>query len=123
MEVRSPRAWAVAARENGEPVSEAAPARRGEKITLYGTGFGPCDRPRPDGFALPESPAFNIVDSVEVSLGGVPVQAESPFGAPGKIGVDAVAFRVPPDSAGGGTLDLNVRVNGVESNTVLLPVE
>jgi uncharacterized protein (TIGR03437 family) len=112
---------ALAVHENGDPVSAAAPARRGERITVYGTGLGPCDRPRPDGFAVPDDPPFPLTDPVQVSLGGAALAPEAAFATPARVGMDAVVFRIPSDATGG--MDLKVRVNGVESNTVALPVE
>ena len=114
---------ALAVHENGDRVSATAPARRGERVTVYGTGLGPCVRPRPDGFAVPDDPSFPLADPVEVSLGGAALAPEAAFAAPARVGLDAVVFRIPSDAAGGGAMDLKIRVNGVESNTVALPVE
>ena len=42
---------AVATHEDGSPVTADAPAKSGELLTFYGTGFGPAERGRPFGFA------------------------------------------------------------------------
>ena len=115
-------AYSVAAHQDGTAVTAASPARRGETITLYGTGWGPCDRRPPDGFALPASPAFTLADPVEVVAGDAVLQPVWAGAAPGRVGVEALRLKIgaelPP-----GPARLKVRVNGQESNTVLLPVE
>ena len=58
------RAWAVAAHADGTAVSATAPARRGEKITLFGTGFGPTSPQRPWGFAAPEEIAYTPAPAI-----------------------------------------------------------
>jgi uncharacterized protein (TIGR03437 family) len=45
---------ALAMHEDGSVVSTASPARKGELLLLYGTGFGPLNRPRLAGLAIPE---------------------------------------------------------------------
>src|ERR1019366_1685925 len=34
------------------------PENPGELLTLYGTGFGPAERTRPEGFPIPQSPSY-----------------------------------------------------------------
>ncbi len=114
---------AVAVHEDGSAITMDAPARRGELVTIYGTGFGPTDRPRPAGFALPDAPPFLIADPVEVSVGDGGSQPASAFAVAGRIGVDAAQFRVPGEVASGVPAAVLLRVNGQDSNTVLLPVQ
>jgi uncharacterized protein (TIGR03437 family) len=114
---------AVAAHEDGSPITASAPAIPGELITVFGTGFGPTDRPRPYGFAVPDQPAFSIVDSVTVVLGDNPIPAENAFAQPGRVAVDAAQFHLPVDTPSGSTENVKVRVGGVESNTVVLLVQ
>jgi uncharacterized protein (TIGR03437 family) len=116
-------ALAVASHEDGEPVSADAPARPGESITVYGTGFGPSNRTPLDGFAVPAKPRYDLLDPVEVSLGEASPKPDWAGAAPGRVGMNAVRFAVPEDLPTGGRLELKVRVNGVESNTVLLDVQ
>ena len=107
--------------EDGSTVTADSPAKRGELVTIYGTGFGPADHPRPEGFAIPQSPAYLIIDSASVQVGDAVVAAEKAFAAPGRTAIDAVQFRVP-DSATAGTATLRVTINGQDSNTLQLPV-
>jgi uncharacterized protein (TIGR03437 family) len=112
----------VVLHEDGSAVTADAPAKRGELLTIYGTGFGPTDRTRPYGFPLPADPVYSMVDAVSVQAGDLAIAAEKAFGAPGRIGVDAAQFRLP-DAAASGSVMVKLTVNGVDSNTVALRVE
>lgn len=118
------RLQGMAARADGSAVSPANPARRGEAISLFGTGFGPLERMPPDGFPLPELPAFALADRVEVLIGNSILDVQWAGGASGQIGTQVARFTVPEQAAlSDGGLWVQVRVNGRESNRVLLPVE
>jgi uncharacterized protein (TIGR03437 family) len=116
------RAIAVAMREGGELLSPGSGARPGETLTLLGTGFGPCYRTPPDGFTLPDVPEFRLADAVELVFGEAvldPLYAGAGGQSPG---VSAARFRVPENATPGADVPVRIRVNGVESNTVVLPV-
>ena len=51
----------------------------------------------------------------------VAVAAESAFAVAGRIGVDAVQFRLSDGASG--KFSVRVTVNGKDSNTVLIPVQ
>ena len=80
--------------QDGTLVTPASPALQGELLTLYATGLGPTDPARPEGLAIPGTPAFNAVDPVTVLVGDATFPAEAAFAAPGRVGVDAVQFRL-----------------------------
>lgn len=113
---------AVAVHEDGSPVSSESPARKGELLSLYGTGFGPVDHARPAGFPIPADPPFRLVDNAAVQVGDASIPPENAFAAPGKSGIDVVQFRLP-DSVASGNLEIRLTVNGQDSNTVVLPVQ
>jgi uncharacterized protein (TIGR03437 family) len=115
--------FAVALHADGTPVTTAAPAIKGEVLTLYGTGFGPADQPRPMGFAIPASPVYHIVDPVTVQAGDTAITPDSAIAVAGKVGLDAVLFRLPDSVPGASNVSLVVTVNGQSSNTVILPVQ
>ena len=115
------QAMAMVIHEDGSSVTADAPARPGELLTLYGTGFGPAERPRPEGFPIPQSPSYNLLDAVTVQVGQLAVTAENAFAVVGRCGIDAAQFRL--DSSVTGTVTLRVTINGVDSNTLLLPVQ
>ena len=66
---------------------------------------------------------YAILDPVSVAFdGGAPADA-SAFAVAGRIAVDAVQFRLGDAVAAGANAALSVRVNGQDSNQVLLPVQ
>jgi uncharacterized protein (TIGR03437 family) len=98
--------------EDGSVVTVESPARRGELLTIYGTGFGPAAVPRPFGFAPVEPSA--VVDPVVVQVGDVAITPERAFAVAGRVGLDAVQFRLPEGAAG----RVSVTVSGKSSNSV-----
>lgn len=114
--------FAAAVHEDGAPVTLESPARKGELITLYGTGFGPYSRKIIDGFTFPIAPPVALLDTVDVNLGGVSVPTTWSGGVPDSVGLVMTRFRLPDDAASQ-NLELSVKVNGKTSNVVLLPVE
>ena len=113
---------AVALHEDGSPVTADSPARRRELLSLYGTGFGPADHPRPAGFPVPAAPPFLMVDGGRIQAGDTAITPENAFSAPGKSGIDIVQFRLP-DALPPGNIQLRLVINGQDSNTVALPVQ
>jgi uncharacterized protein (TIGR03437 family) len=122
-QVVNDQSFAVVVHEDGSPVTADAPALHGELLTLYGTGFGPADHARPEGFAVPSDPPFLIVDSPNVLVGGAILAAANAFAVPGRIGIDAVQFRLDDSAPSATNASLHVTINGQDSNTVLLPVK
>ena len=116
-------AFAAALHEDGTPVTTAAPALPNELLTVYGTGFGPTSPARPEGFAIPSSPAYNLVDGVTVKIGGYTAVSPAAFAAPGKVGLDVVQFRLGTGAPTATNADLHITINGQDSNTVTLPVQ
>jgi len=115
--------FAMAIHEDGTPITTDAPAKRGELITVYGTGFGPADHPRPLGFPIPSSPDYLIVDAATVQVGDAVINAEKAFVVPGRQGIDAVQFRLGDGAPSATNATLKLTVNGVDSNTVLIAVQ
>lgn len=113
----------LALREDGSLVTAGSPAQPGELLTLLGTGFGPTDRLRPEGFPVPLAPAYTITDKVVVLAGDLTLDSEGALASPGRTGVDAALFRVPAGLPSGANAPLRVRINGQESNTAGLPVK
>lgn len=118
------RPLATALHEDGQEIKLDSPARRGEMVTLFGTGFGPYQRPTADGFPLPAEPPNALLDKVEILIGETVIDAEWAGGAAGQIGASLARFRLPVEfETPNGALTLKVRINGRESNAVLLVVE
>jgi uncharacterized protein (TIGR03437 family) len=117
------QSFALAYHPDGSAITAAAPAQVGETITIYGTGFGPTNPARLEGFALPASPVYNIVDSVIVTAGSVTAPATAAFASAGSVGVDAAQFVITDPSVSGTNASVSVTINGQASNTVLVPVQ
>jgi uncharacterized protein (TIGR03437 family) len=116
------RIYGAALHEDGSPVTLDSKARRGEAITLLGNGFGPYKLRPPDGFPAPASDLFILEDPVEIVGSDFVIPAEWTGAAAGMAGVTGTRLRIG-DGVPSGTLEVKVRVNGRESNTVWVPVE
>ncbi|MDQ6760502.1 MAG: hypothetical protein M3Z32_11665 [Acidobacteriota bacterium] len=108
--------------EDGTPMTAENPAKRGEMVTVLGTGFGPYTARVIDGF-FPFQPPPAIADSVQVFVGDVSVTPAWSGAAAGRTGLTATRFKITDDIPGGGNVALTITVNGKPSNTVLLPIE
>jgi uncharacterized protein (TIGR03437 family) len=116
------RDFAVATHANGSPVTSESPARKGETITFQGTGFGAYNMSHPEGFALPPAPAYTLAREVQVQAADQSRPAAWAGGVAGRVGIDAVRFKVP-DEVPSGLTPVRVSVEGADSNTVILPIE
>jgi len=115
--------YALVLHEDGSLVTAAAPAQQGELLTAYGTGFGPTDPARPDGFAVPLTPPYLAVDPVTVQVGASVFTPVSSFAAPGQVGLDLVQFKLDSTAPSGAAIPLYVTVNGINSNTLPMPIQ
>ena len=115
--------YAMVMHEDGTPVTSSSPARQGELLTAYGTGFGPTDHVRPEATAVPASPRFLILDPVTLQVGASVLTPESAFAAPGQVGIDLIQFRLDGSAPSGPAIPLYLTVNGVSSNTLSLPIQ
>jgi uncharacterized protein (TIGR03437 family) len=88
---------------------------------VLGTVFGPYQTPVLDGF-FPANPPPAVHDSVVLSIGGANPTSTS-TAAPGFIGVVTTQFQVPTGLPGGASAPVTVSINGVDSNTVVLPIQ
>ena len=117
------RNYALALHQDGTLITPSAPAIPGETVTVLGTGFGPLTLPAIDGFPVPATPPNPLVDPVSVSLGGSPLTPVWAGAAPGFVDLTAVRILIDDTVPTGTTLNLTTTVNGVTSNTVLLPIQ
>jgi uncharacterized protein (TIGR03437 family) len=115
--------YAMVMHEDGTPVTASAPARQGELLTAYGTGFGPTDHVRSERASAPGSPRILLLDPATLEIGGNPVKPEAAFAAPGQIGVDAIQFRLDGSAPVGGAIPVTVTVNGLRSNSLALAIQ
>jgi uncharacterized protein (TIGR03437 family) len=114
-------AYAMAFHADGSLVTTSSPAAAGETISMLGTGFGPYQTPVLDGF-LPTNPPPGVEDSVVLSVGGANANATS-AAAPGYTGLVSTQFQVPTGLKSGTSVPVLVTINGIDSNTVMLPIQ
>ncbi len=111
-----------ATHQDGTVITLDSPARRGEMVTVLGTGFGPYTARVIDGF-FPFEPPPAIADSVQLWVGDLSVTPAWSGAAPGYTGLTATRFRITDEMPGSANIALRVTVNGKASNTVLVPIE
>jgi uncharacterized protein (TIGR03437 family) len=92
-----------------------APAKPGEVIILWGTGFGLTDPQPVAGLVVPADKAYNAAQ-VTVTVGGTPATVFGAALASGFAGLYQVAIQVP-DSAPNGDLPVVATINGAQSPT------
>ncbi|HEY3441796.1 MAG TPA: hypothetical protein VGK29_13615 [Paludibaculum sp.] len=114
---------AMAFHENGHPVTVANPAQTGETVSILGTGFGPVEPSPLDGFAVPAAPPLALRDTLEVVAGGETRPHVWAGAAPGRVGYSLFKLQVDATMGQAQNLELKVRINGRESNPVLLPLQ
>jgi uncharacterized protein (TIGR03437 family) len=117
------QAFALAFHADGTLVTQTSLAQIGELLTVYGTGFGPTNPARPEGFVVPASPIYGALDPVTVSAGSGTLAPSATFALAGSVGVDAVQFTLTDPSLSGTNAVLSVTINGQQSNNVLLSVQ
>ena len=104
--------WAV---KNGTfSGTTTVPAKPGDVIILWGTGFGPTAPTAPVGMQVPADKTYSTASPVTVTVGNLPAQVFGTALAPGFAGLYQVAIQVP-DGAPNGDLPVVATVNGVSS--------
>ncbi|MBZ5591653.1 MAG: hypothetical protein LAP39_05420 [Acidobacteriia bacterium] len=119
----SGRPYLIALHEDGSLVTPQSPARRGERIEALGTGFGPYQVQPPDGFAVSSANTYKLADKAELVFQDKVIEPEFAGAAAGRVGITAIRFRIADPLPAASTIEIKFRVNGHESNTVLLPTE
>ena len=101
--------------KNGTLGAPTTPAKPGEVIILWGTGFGPTTPPAPFGVQIPAS-TFPTANPVKVSVGGTDAEFFGAAMAPGFAGLYQIAIRIPAGAADG-DLPIVATINGAQSPT------
>jgi uncharacterized protein (TIGR03437 family) len=117
------RPFGMIVHEDGTPVTPDSPARKGETVSVLGTGFGPYDQKVIDGFITPDPSNYVLLDPVEISAGDQSVTPTWTGAAPGLIGTVITKFKIDDSLPAASNVELAVTVNGKASNKVLLPIE
>jgi uncharacterized protein (TIGR03437 family) len=107
--------------QNGTFSTTTAPAKPGETIVLWGTGFGPTTPAAPSGQVVPVGPY--TLNGVTVTMGGAPVAVLGTALTSGLAGVYQIAIQLP-SSLPNGDYEIVAMVNGVRSPaSVLITVQ
>jgi uncharacterized protein (TIGR03437 family) len=110
--------WAC---KNGTFGATTVPAKPGEYIILWGTGFGPTTPTAPVGVTIPVSPTYNAANPVSVTIGNTPASVYGTALASGFGGLYQVVALVPATLTNG-DYALVATVGGVASATTMLTV-
>lgn len=107
--------------QDGSINSPSNPAKRGEVITLYGTGMGHIAGAPADG-DVPGHPVPGPVPQVVLGTGFVPAENIQYSGlAPGLIGVWQINVKIPEGTAPADAVPLSVILGSIPNNHVSAP--
>jgi uncharacterized protein (TIGR03437 family) len=107
--------------EDAAMVTPEYPARRDETLLLYATGLGPVDPSVPAGVPGSSNPMSEAVQSIGVSIGGVPYLVTWAGLAPDTVGIYQVNVYVPGAHVSGDDLPVVITVGGVSSPVTNAP--
>jgi uncharacterized protein (TIGR03437 family) len=92
------------------------PAKPGDTIILWGTGFGSTDPAFPQGMVTPTTGGTYNTDPVSVTIDNLPATVYGAALAPGFAGLYQVAIQVP-NALGAGNWPVVATIGGVSSPT------
>jgi uncharacterized protein (TIGR03437 family) len=111
--------WAV---KNGTFAgATTVPAKPGEYIILWGTGFGPTTPTAPTGVTVPATTTYNTANAVSVTIGSATAAVYGTALASGFAGLYQVVVTVPA-ALSNGDYPLVATVGGVATATTTLTV-
>ena len=104
-----PGSQAVATRQNFTLAAKAGtfagattiPAKPGDVIILWGTGFGPTTPAAPAGMVVPSDKTYSTSTAATVTINNIPAKVFGAALAPGFAGLYQVAIQVPASLADG----------------------
>ncbi len=102
-------------------VSQSAPARPGELLSIFCAGLGALQSPVTSG-DIPPTPPPQTTSQPQVNIAGIPAPVSFSGLAPGFVGLYQVDVQVPA-GVPSGTHNLEIIINGVPSNTVTIAVQ
>jgi uncharacterized protein (TIGR03437 family) len=77
------------------------PAKPGDTIILWGTGFGPTSPSAPPGVVVPGGTTYNTSSAVTVTVGRAAATFYGAALTPGDVGLYQVAIQIPAGLANG----------------------
>jgi uncharacterized protein (TIGR03437 family) len=114
------RNFGIAAHTDGQLVTPQNPARPGETVVVYGTGFGPVDDAQQSGAPAPNR-IIRTRAQATATIAGRDAAVFFSGLTPGFVGLYQANVTVPAGAASG-EQDFTLSVNGVASNVVRIPV-
>ncbi len=115
--------YSLAAKNSAVSGVATVPAKPGEVIILWGTGFGPTSPPAPEGFEVPGDAIYATANTVAVTVGGQPAMVYGAALTPGFAGLYQVAIQIPTSLANG-DYPVVAMVSGTQSpSTTLITVQ
>ena len=113
---------AVATHADGQIITPSSPARPGETVIVYATGVGPVDQPQASGEAASAQPLARTQLTPTATLEGQGAAVLFSGLAPFFVGLSQINLTIP-SGARSGVQPLVITSNGIDSNTVSLPVQ
>jgi uncharacterized protein (TIGR03437 family) len=98
------------------------PVRHGESIEIYCTGLGPVSRIQGDGSPKPSTTPPAVAQTPIVMIGGVPARVTFSGLTSNAVGLYQVNVVVPAGAPSGDTVQVQVSLGGVTSNTVTVAI-
>jgi uncharacterized protein (TIGR03437 family) len=96
--------------------STTVPAKPGDVLILWATGFGPTMPAAPPGVSVPASGGFSTASAPTVTVNNTPATVYGAALAPGSAGLYQIAIQVPTTLANG-DWPIQASIGGVQSPT------
>jgi uncharacterized protein (TIGR03437 family) len=103
-------------------VTDDAPAKPGDHLTIYLTGLGATDQTVASGAPSPATVLIHPLAAPALTLNGRTVPVDFAGLTPGSVGLYQINFEVPEGTPGGNVV-LVVSQAGSSSNAATLPVK
>ena len=98
---------------------DTVPAKPGDVVILWGTGFGATNPAVTSGVVPPANPVANVANPITVTIGNIAATVVGAAVSPGIPGLYQIAVQVP-DSVPDGDLAVVAQVSGIQSSSSIL---
>ena len=116
--------YSYAAKNGTIPGLTTTPAKPGDILILWGTGFGATNPAAPPGVVTPTGQTYSAAESLTVTINGVPATVYGVALTPGLAGLYQVAIQVPASLPNGDWQVIATMQDGYSSPTgVILTVQ
>lgn len=115
--------FSLAVKNGTFPGVTTVPAKPGDVIILWGTGFGPTNPAAPSGVEVPADATYNTASTVTVTVGGMPATVYGAALAAGYAGLYQVAIQIPPSLSNGDYAVIATVSNTSSPSTTMITVQ